>query len=780
MYDWELDITKIATHFVRIQNRKQYEAELPPLVHPNTLAYKRYWSSAAKKCIEGVWGKEDKGYRYMPGNLYYTINYGVVENTDTVTKKTKWFKPTLVDYLWEYSFASSVCKGFSGFELDDEYTCHYQVRDNELTNLHQSCYKKDGTIKEYVDPYEYLKKLHNKPLGRALYYNQSKNNVVLGTRGSFKSYWVAIGEIEYRFIFKGAQSYEEFINEDLTCRISAGSSIGDKSSDMLKKFQDSQKAKFDSTKSDFVKWFGIWGKTGDKGFKPCPFYIRNKGSLEPSKAKNEFRGARDEKKGGIWEEIQYGSYVYHVVYSANKGELGKAAASGGRYSFMNYEEIGLMPDWGEILEHNDGATKRLDTIIGVQWGQGTSGFIEYITAAKNVFLNPIPKNFLGFTHNDSKLGKNHTIGFWVPYYLTVMSAKDEDGNTIYEDAIKKVNADRSIKYKNSTAEDFRVYIMNFPCYVEEMFTNVKGSYLPRDKAEERAKELRINNRYLHEGEVVKLRRDVNNSISIDKYLKPDEALRTFPVESTKKKSGGNIVIYEKPVKNPPKDYYIAGLDPYVEQNIDSGGSFGALYIITNPKYVSEGYSGNTIVATYIAKPIEGLNFFYDTVIDLLEYYGVGERMLYFEKNRGESCKERFLIRNKEPYLAFTPNYTEGLNIYQKNLVSYGFNRSNDIVKRRHLALLNDFLLEEVFDVVTKKDILTIKLIRCMFTINQIESYDYISNFDGVDGLIAAVVGLREIQASEIIYHEKALRHEANIMNLYRKNSKIFNEKYTLK
>ena len=51
-------------------NPKLFLTDVPDL-NPLSYAYREYWGEERKKCIEGVWA----GGRYMPGNLYFYINF---------------------------------------------------------------------------------------------------------------------------------------------------------------------------------------------------------------------------------------------------------------------------------------------------------------------------------------------------------------------------------------------------------------------------------------------------------------------------------------------------------------------------------------------------------------------------------------------------------------------------------------------------------------------------------------------------------------------------------
>ena len=83
--------------FIRINNRKNFLLPEVPKLHPESAAYSKFWRIQKKRCIEGLWSIDDKnkkvalenniegellsysgGWRFMPGNLYFYVNFGTI------------------------------------------------------------------------------------------------------------------------------------------------------------------------------------------------------------------------------------------------------------------------------------------------------------------------------------------------------------------------------------------------------------------------------------------------------------------------------------------------------------------------------------------------------------------------------------------------------------------------------------------------------------------------------------------------------------------------------
>ena len=89
-----------------------FKTKLPKL-NPLGLEYKRFWRQEKQRCIEGYWS----GNRFMPGLIYFYINYWIIELNKTSKSKQKIAaRPFLRDLEWEKGYLWQEARGFSGFE----------------------------------------------------------------------------------------------------------------------------------------------------------------------------------------------------------------------------------------------------------------------------------------------------------------------------------------------------------------------------------------------------------------------------------------------------------------------------------------------------------------------------------------------------------------------------------------------------------------------------------------------------------------------------------------
>ena len=760
--NWYVDKRKVRKDYPVIENLSQFLAPLPPKLPKEHPEYIKYWSLQAKRCIEGVWGKEFKGYRYMPGNLYFFGSFTVLEDTKNIkgVTVTKYYRPRIVDYFWEFAAQSLTAYGFVGFTKDDRYSCHPFVKLYHSNKMTKSdileydlpyVFRKNGRIKEYRDPFQYLLSIHKEPLGKPLFY-EARDSITMGTRSGGKSYWVALAELEYNFVFGGARRYDkQFIQGGYTSTQVVGSTDTTKSSDLLAKFRFSQEAKNDADNEDFSTWFGTYKEKGVDASGDivdvvisCPFYRKNLGTLKCPNKTNPYRAAYKVVDSGSTKEKGTKSAIIHVSYSITKGD-GAQAAVGGRYLFSDVEEVGLVQNVIEVRNSNDSATKRNSFKFGVQHFQGTSGNIEYVQEAKMLFLNPDDYGIVSYENAFSEEGTNNRIGYFIPKYMIYFDCKDENGNTDYDRAIKRVNIEREKASKSSDPSVLRDLIMNEPCYVREMWITPGEYLLPYDESTERIREISKGGLYKELGIPVNLHWKSDGTVHAE-VLHNAQPITSYYIKNLDKKQGVPV-IYEFPIENAPDDLYIACHDPYVEEDLLRGGSLGVTYIIKRPKYLSYGITGNIIVASWIGKPEAGLDYYYQVQEKLLAFYGASRHMLWYEKNRGDYCRAYYIKRNKVHLLAPTPQFSTGSRMYRQQIRSFGFMVSNRESKLNLLKSFRDWLLEETQfpDGEIKKNIFRIP---CKRLLEEIAAYNLKGNFDCVSAMLGGILALSEIAIIE--------------------------------
>lgn len=762
-------IDELQADLVVIENPKNWKLELPK-ENPNSEIGLQKWREIKKKLIEGVFIKEFNKFRFVTGPLLSYINIGSItlqEGKDRVIGRPKLRD---VDVMTSYEFL--VGRGFSGWEFDDNNSSDAALNDEHVLKFvlenrnrsdsfstlarYKSLLREDESLKNYIDPYENVKKLHDFFMGRPLYYNETSDVCIMGTRGGGKSAYIA-AEITHCLLFNGAKYYDP--NYKNVAEVCVGSGNSDKSSELCSKVETYINQLFIDVNLTY--------KTADDiDFEPNVFYKNFTGSLKPGNKKNPYIHKYKKKINGEWVD-GFGTLakLFHVAYSDKKQD-GAEAAAGGRYQFSVVEEVGLTPNVIKIKESND-ATIGVDGRFGVQAFIGTSGNMDLVEGAKELFLHPKTYNIISHK-NIWEDGSD--IGRFYPAYLSRGDFKTEEGNTKLREALEYFEREELAKEKSRNINALAAQRMNYPNIPSHMFITDRSKLLPSNEALIRIKDI-IGN-YKDLGTNVKLYFH-NNTVEYE-VDHEGQAFYDFDLKGNFMKNRSSIAgvhrIYHFPklengVVNPK--YYFAVHDPFIGENPGEGDSLGTTYIIGNPEYSSIGIPGNQICATYIGR--SSLEEYYLEQEKLLEFYG--NCTLNYEANRGERVRSHYIRKNKRHILFIRPQLEVGDSIYKKRDTNYGYVVGNKQSKILLIRALNDWLLEDVsyYDlqqdrVVTKK---VIETINCLFTLRQIELYNLDENFDGVSALLGAPLYLREKESNKII-NQEATRNRRIILSDFKK------------
>jgi hypothetical protein len=754
--------------YIKIESRNSWLIKEIPNYHPDDPRHTLLWREYKKKCIEGLWGKDFEGYRFMPGNLFFYINFCIILDADKKKKARYKIKPLLRDLEWERAYMCLEAYGFSGFADDEYVTCNHSVRDylktkdkDYLASLSSECYKGDGSLKDYIEPREYLRKLHSQPLGKPLYHNNAKNTMELGSRGGGKSYWYSLGVNLYELLFDGAKEYtEETRKNPATIEVLIGAAIASKSSEFCAKI----KLAMDELATNPI--LGCWGKPGDDDYQPSPFYKDMAGSLEPNNAKNPYIHKYSKKVNGRWVDgFGSGSKILHTTFTQENPEAG----AGTRPVKITVEEVGLVPNVLTVHQSNDAAQNKDDVKFGSSHYLGTAGNIDKIIETRIMFTEPEGYDILAYNDDWEHTGK---IGFFLPAYYTNNTFKDEHGNTNVEKA-KAFYEKRRADAKKVSSQKYDGELMNYPLVPSEMFLGREGKILPITELKEREKQLLLHNNYKKIGTAIDIYFDSSKPTGVDyKTLENTEPIYEFP---TKRDANieGCIMMYQAPIEvngKVPNDLYdLIGFDPYVSENLQDGESLGAVYVMKNPKYLSMGYGGNEIVCGYVGKHSLGRTRFLENVEKIMMMYGNPLQGLWFEGNRGDYVKGYFEKKYKLQHLCLRPNIEKGVRVINRPVQEYGWITGNRISKIQLLDMFAEWLKEEtIIDGVSKRNL---ERLPDIALVRECIAFDLDKgNYDRIFAAIGCVVGLRE----KVNQYEKQIINKNNPLALLANNDNLFN------
>jgi len=773
--------------FIHIENRKNWLVDIPKL-HPDSTQYTLFWSDAKRKCIEGFWNKDFDGYRYMPGNLFFYVNFCRILDVDEATKTRISIKPILTDLMWEIFYMVLEAKGFSGWSEDNEFTSNWIVREIEkhpenrkglikrlLEKNTENEYKFkecfidndiNKSLKKFLHPRDNIRSLHKEVKGLPLYQNNAKNTMLFGARGSGKSYAYGIGLLLHEIVFDGAKYYtEDTKKKPAEVHVNIGAALSDKSAELCEKIESCMNA-FATDQE-----LGAWGDESSDDYEPMPFFKSMAGSLTPNNAKSPWRHEYEKKVNGRWLKFGSKSKIVHSVYKDNSH-----AAAGGRYTQVLVEECGLASNLREIHGSNIATTQRGTLKFGSQHYIGTSGDLEKVKEAREMFMNPQVYDILSYNDVWENSGE---IGFFIPAYYAAFEFKDENGNTDLEAAKTYYHERREQKRKAKDPTQYQAELMNYPIKPSEMFLTKKSNVLPVAELEQHRINI-ITNQYKGKLETYgSLIFDPNSPRGVKFIPKPKH--EAFPIKSfpTPKDYSleGELIIYEFPIIEqdgsvPP--IYIIGYDPVHKD--EEGSSLNCIHVLKTPKNFAK-YGGNELVASYIGRPYAGRKPVNELAEKLAMWYGNKPRMIFFEAG-GNNVKEYFEKRQKLNLLATQPTtvLTNKFSNSPTRSLIYGVPMNNLDIKMEAIGYLRDWLLQQRGTDESGRLIMNLNMINDTRLIEEMLAFDYDINTDSVMAFAMCIVGLEETHNQ---YKVEQVQKAENILDFLNRSieRKYFNYKY---
>jgi hypothetical protein len=626
-----------------------------PNFHPELEYYERvsFWKEEKRKCIEGYWSSG----KWMPGPLYYYINFHNIQFEDESSVAQAFGLPFLRDIDWELFLLYEECRGFSGFTNDKHRTCDRRYGpEKELSIKLKRITEAEANTMEYVPAREYLRKHHGKDLGKPLYKNSAKHFMSIQARGSGKSYSTS-AIVAHNFLFDGATDYDDYLDRrKLKQYTSSESIIGAIDTKYTEPLVAKVKTAFELLPGAF--------QMGDLEY-PAPMAVGYFGSLQP----NKYITATQSK-----------SKLYHRTFKDNP-----LAANGTRANLVALDEVGFMynikESWGAI-EAIQASKAKKNLVI---WALGTGGLVSGRAAlyAESIFRNPNDYNCVEFEDIFEHRGK---IGYFVPYSKTMNEFKDKPNfNTNDELARIFIENKRQIAKKSPDPTVYQTEIINGPMVPSEAFLVLEGAFFPTLQLKEQLAEVEGGKFRKYMEASFKGHISFNEKNEPEFYTEQDaQPVRKFPLNRNDDKKGC-IELWVKPQKNPegviPRGTYIAGID-VVDKDKSSTDSLPSIFVMN--RYTRQ------IVAEYTGRTSEAKDF-YEVCRKLLLYYnaiGMYEKNLIGLYNHFDQHKCTYLLADTPYQLRSSDTYKAGTN------TSKGINASS-VVNSEARNMIKSWLQERI-------------------------------------------------------------------------------------
>jgi len=523
-----------------------------PNLHPQSKAYNTYWDQKTEDCLYGIWGDDSRmegahkvgGQRWLPGNMAFYTHHTIIKKEIPGQDAKGDAPPDMRDVEWLLGYDNITCDGFGGFEYDNKFTCFRPIGKMEagidLTNSEKKLIErhsdfirdKYGNFKKYKEAREYLYETRPEPLGKPLWLNEKKNNMLLSTRRLGKSYFVINGIVLYKFTFNGAKTLEEFYQQktSITCVIGSGNS--DKTKEFFEKFntaydylRDSVGSYRDGKRIDSGYWW--WKIEGS---------TKKENSFITNAVKAEGRGA------GL---VGPGSRLWHVSYanSASKG-------AGTSLDEAIIEEVGLTPDVEDIHAENTPAQKS-DYKFGKSTYIGTGGDFDTIEGSKKLFYYPDTFDILACKNIFVKGGKDTARFVPATYYENQF--RDENGNQDIQLAFEDIMAERDKKEALDTMQYLR-HKASYPLTPDEIFVKYDGNSFPVKNLEKRKAFLKDGGVPFSIGKIAFFDKQNTDAYWLEDFdSRPLLEMEDLSADNMNKE--GAMIQYEEPNEDRPKRKY---------------------------------------------------------------------------------------------------------------------------------------------------------------------------------------------------------------------------------
>jgi len=661
-----------------------------PNFHPELQYYERitFWGVQKRRCIEGYWA----GGKWMPGPLYYYVNFHNILFEDESSVAQALGLPWLRDIDWELFLAYEECRGFSGFEKDTKNTCDRKYGpEKELSIKLNRITEKEANSKTYIDAREYLTKNHGKSLGKPLYKNSAKHFISIQSRGGGKSY-ASSGLASHNYLFDGATDYDNYLERKKAKQyIASDTIIGAIDTKYTEPLIKKCKAAFENYAGSY--------RIGDE-FYPSPLMVAYTGSLAPNR---EYTS-------------RTGSLLRHRTFKDNP-----LAANGTRPNLCILDEIGFMTNvkeaWGAI-EATQASKQKKNLVI---WALGTGGLVSGQAAlyAESIFRNPSEYNCIVFNDEYENRG---TIGYFVPYWKTLNEfKKGPDRVTDEKLARMYIKSRRDQAKKANDPSVYHTEIINGPIMPSEAFLVVEGAYFPTLLLKEQLAEVEGGKFRKYQESSFKgyLVFDKDSKVEFN-TVQDARPIRNFPLTRGEDKKG-IVEIWVKPQKNDenvvPYGTYIGGMD-VVDKARSTTDSLPSIFIMN--RYTRQ------IVAEYTGRT-DNPNDFYETCRKLLMYFnatGMYEQNLpglftYFEKQK---CL--YLLADTPYQLRNSDTFRQGTN------TSKGINASGK-VNQTARDFIKSWLLERISE---NSEVRALETIYSPALLKELIMWNQYGNFDRVSSL----------------------------------------------
>lgn len=759
----------------KIQNRNNFLfRDHPEGIDPDSPQYTDYWAEQLRHYIEGQWIYDGDTWVFLPPKLDFYANYAKIED-----KHRNIRHPDLRDVEWIIFTYLLGVDGFSGFELDEEYTCHFTVeafeKGEDLDEVQLSLIPEEARIpdgsgfKKFIHPWEYLTKhylIDNKaanPLGRALFQNNRFNGLMLTARGLGKSLSCFVGDMGHELLTSGIKRFEDVSNLNMRLNFFGGCADAGQLNRSIKAFrqfyynQPGQYSTLDES-GDEIKYWGalfknLQGEWGAKGGSSLQHVVKD-------------RSGKPVIQGSILEFRPIGEGAYGV-------------SAGDRFRRIYAEESGLM-DVLEFYRFNKDSIKVGNERVGSLLGLGTSGDMVKVQAAAKMLFNPEAYDL--FSIPDYWRNPEKRMGLFIPTPYKYGEYKDENGNTKIELAYQRFFKERLKLRQESDSASYDKEVMHNPGTPDELLRPSDNSLMPKAEARSQQSFLEAF--------------DVSDRFAIGEFewdalapngirFKKDMSLTKKPIvdyytDKSKIDIRGVPIVYEFPnLEYTPSNLYWVIYDPAAKSG--DGESYHSVLVYKYFYSGDENSMYDTIVAEWIGR-YQTLEENYEQVIKIAKFFNA---RIFPEVNVSgfvDWCKRNEYWHMLEPDAYYLEQEIHGHKAIKRSYYQVGY-QMNERKKFWCDQKIAGWLLEaKAKDPVTGAPTLrTMDWIFSLRLLDEIVHYDPKGNFDHISSLRGLMLLLGKLERDPILLErpeDQTVKDHADLL-IYKPEEHQFTDRPSL-
>ena len=429
---------------------------------------------------------------------------------------------------------------------------------------------------------------------------------------------------------------------------------------------------------------------------------------------------------------------------------------GGPVKYFFHEEAGIAPKMDKTYEYMRPAMRSGLITTGMFIAAGSVGDLSQCYPLKDMIQDPESKDIYAIESNliDDK-GTYGMSGLFIPEQWSMPPHIDEYGNSLVEESLQALD-EQFKKWKDELSpEDYQLRISQHPRNIHEAFANRSVSVFPTHLLA--AQQRRIEDKE-YGFENLDIFTDENGKPNVKASNK--RPIMEFPINKNTEDKTGCLVVWERPIENPPFRTYYASIDPVSEGKTTTSESLCSIYIMKAPVEVTKISSGETetyieqgkIVATWCGR-FDDINKTHQMLELIIEWYNawalIENNISLFIQYMISRRKQKYLVPKSQ--ILFLKDLSANNNVYQE----YGWKNTGTLFKAHLLSYAIEFTKEEL-DVETKTDG---TIVRTKYGIERIPDPMLIKEMQeysigvNVDRLVsfAALVGFMKIQESNIGY-----------------------------